>query len=169
MNIKIFSRCSVLFTLLFSMCMGQTDFNSRVNSIISGNIPLIHQDSLSTMLSSNRQPVLIDARSIEEYEVSHIKGAKFVDYDSFSPDMVNGIDKDEEVVVYCSIGYRSEKIGEKLKEMGYTNVLNLYGGIFDWKNNGHEVVDGQNVVTDSVHTYNKNWSKWLYKGIKVYE
>ncbi len=168
MNIKIFSRCSVLFTLLFSMCMGQTDFNSRANSIISGTIPLIHQDSLSAILDSNKI-VLLDARSIEEYEVSHIKGAKFVDYDSFSPDMVNGIDKDEEVVVYCSIGYRSEKIGEKLKEMGYTNVLNLYGGIFDWKNSGHEVVHGPDIVTDSVHTYNKNWSRWLYKGIKVYE
>ena len=40
------------------------------------------------------------------------------------------------IIVYCSIGVRSEDIGEKLKELGYTKILNLYGGIFDWKNKG---------------------------------
>jgi rhodanese-related sulfurtransferase len=169
MNIRIFSRFSALFSLIFSMCMGQTDFNSKVNSLINGSVPLVHQDSLSKILESNKKPILIDARSIEEYEVSHIKGAKFVDYDSFSSEMVEGLNKDEQVVVYCSIGYRSEKIGEKLKDMGFTNVLNLHGGIFDWKNMGHDVVNDKDMVTDSVHTYNKSWSKWLNKGVKVYE
>ena len=67
------------------------------------------------------------------------------------------------------MGYRSERIGEKLQKMGFTNVKNLYGGIFDWKNQDFEVVGMDNLATDSVHTYNKSWSKWLYKGIKVYE
>jgi len=57
---------------------------------------------------------------------------------------------------------------EELLELGYTNVKNLYGGIFQWKNDGFDVVNNQSMVTDSVHTYNKSWSKWLVKGVKVY-
>jgi 3-mercaptopyruvate sulfurtransferase SseA len=67
------------------------------------------------------------------------------------------------------VGYRSGKIGEKLKKMGFTNVYNLYGGIFEWKNRGYEVHNNQNSVTDSVHAYNRAWSVFLRKGVKVYE
>lgn len=101
--------------------------------------------------------------------MSHIPNAIFVDYDNFSGEAVQGYDKEAPVIVYCSVGYRSEKIGEKLEELGFSNVRNLYGGIFDWKNKGHEVVNSAGLETDSVHTYNENWSQWLKKGVKVYE
>ena len=84
-------------------------------------------------------------------------------------DQQSKIDKDQEVIVYCSVGYRSERLGERLQKMGFENVKNLYGGIFDWKNQGNNIVNENNLETDSVHTYNKAWSQWLYKGIKVYE
>ena len=79
------------------------------------------------------------------------------------------IPKNKEIIVYCSVGYRSERIGEKLLDMGYTKVYNLHGGIFDWKNQSQIVVNDLNLPTDSVHTYSKAWSIWLHKGIKVYE
>ena len=120
-------------------------------------------------IENNKDIIILDTRSIEEYNVSHIKNAKFIDYDSFSPEMVAGLDKNKEVVVYCSVGYRSEKIGEQLKDIGFTNVNNLYGGIFQWKNKGNSVITNSAQTTDSVHTYNKNWSKWLINGVKVYE
>jgi len=53
--------------------------------------------------------------------------------------------------------------------LGYKNVYNLYGGIFEYKNNGGKVVDNQNKETDKIHTYNKEWSVYLKKGIKIYE
>ena len=59
-------------------------------------------------------------------------------------------------------------VGEKLMAKGYKNVKNLYGGIFQWKNEGYEVVNEKSMETDSVHTYNRRWSKWLTNGIKVY-
>jgi len=52
--------------------------------------------------------------------------------------------------------------------MGFTNVRNLYGGIFEWVNEGGEIRNSKNQPTDSVHTYSKSWSIWLEKGIKVY-
>ena len=70
--------------------------------------------------------------------------------------------------MYCSLGVRSEDIAEKLKEAGYTNVLNLYGGIFEWKNNNNKVFDAYEKETEDVHTCTQEWSKWLIKGTKVY-
>jgi predicted sulfurtransferase len=69
--------------------------------------------------------------------------------------------------VYCSLGVRSEDIAETLQKAGYTNIKNLYGGIFNWKNNNLPVVNRQQKPTDSVHVYSKQWGKWLTKGIKV--
>ena len=72
------------------------------------------------------------------------------------------------IVVYCSIGVRSAKIAQQLKDEGYTNVFNLYGGIFEWKNNNFQVFDLKEKETEKVHVYDKDWAIWLIKGEKVY-
>ena len=112
--------------------------------------------------------VLLDARAYEEYQVSHIKGARWIGYSDFTVKSVADLPKDKAIVVYCSVGYRSEKITEKLQKEGYTHVSNFYGGIFSWKNEGGAVVNSKNQATDKVHTYNKKWSQWLLKGEKVW-
>ena len=45
----------------------------------------------------------------------------------------------------------------------------LYGGIFEWKNNDYPIIDSEGKETENVHTYSRFWSKWLKKGIKVYD
>jgi hypothetical protein len=72
-------------------------------------------------------------------------------------------------VVYCTVGVRSEKVGEKLKAAGYQNVRNLYGSIFEWVNQGNPVVDNQGKPTQQVHAYSRVWGVWLNKGEKIYE
>lgn len=148
----------------FSSC-GQQTYDEKLESLYKKTVPLIKADALSPRMAD---VVILDTRAEEEFEVSHIEGARFVDYDDFKVSQVKDIPKDQEVIVYCSVGYRSERVGEKLQKAGYTNVKNLYGGIFSWKNEGYEVMNQQNAPTDSVHTYNKSWGKWLIKGIKVY-
>ena len=128
-------------------------------------VPLITSDALKSKLSD---VVLLDTRAQKEFDISHIAGARFVNYDDFQPIDVQDLPKDQEIIVYCSVGYRSERIGEKLQEAGYTNVKNLYGGIFGWKNEGNNVVGVNDQPTDSVHTYSRSWGKWLFKGIKVH-
>lgn len=154
--------------LLLSTLTGcaQKTFDEKVNSLLRETVPVIRSEELMPIKDS---VVLLDARQPVEYETSHIKGARFVNYDAFKKKDVDDIPKDAHIVVYCAIGYRSERIGEELQKMGYNNVKNLYGGIFDWKNKDNDVVDTKGMKTDSVHTYSKSWSKWLYKGIKVYE
>jgi hypothetical protein len=65
--------------------------------------------------------------------------------------------------LYCSIGYRSEKIGEKLKDAGYTNVQNLFGSIFEWVNQELPVENSKDEIVKKVHTYNRLWGKWVDK------
>jgi len=162
---------NILFIFLLTGCLtacGQKTFDEKMESLYSHTVPLIKSKEL-TELQNKKKLVILDTRAPEEYKVSHIEGAQLIDYDNFEPEDVKDIPKDAEVIVYCSVGYRSERIGEELQEMGYRNVKNLYGGIFDWKNQGNEVLNKNNQPTDSVHTYNENWSQWLYNGVKVYE
>ena len=51
--------------------------------------------------------------------------------------------------------------------MGYLNVFNLYGGIFEWFHSNKKVFNSAS-ETQKIHTYNEDWSKWLLKGEKVY-
>ncbi len=143
----------------------QKTFDEKMNSLYKRTVPLIG----TLELKEKSNVILLDTRSPEEFEVSHIEGAQMIDYDNFKKTDVKNIDKNAEVIVYCSVGYRSERIGEKMQKMGFTNVKNLYGGIFDWKNQDQEVLNKKDQPTDSIHTYNRAWSQWLYKGIKVYE
>ena len=60
-------------------------------------------------------------------------------------------------------------MGEKLKKAGFKKVLNLQGGIFDWKNKDYPVYDNKEIETEKIHAYSESWGKWLTKGEKVYE
>ncbi|OSY88854.1 rhodanese [Tenacibaculum holothuriorum] len=123
-------------------------------------------------LQKDSNTILLDARELKEFEVSHLKNAICVGYDFFSlKKTLQKLpkDKNSKIVVYCSLGIRSEDIAEQLQKAGYTNVFNLYGGIFEWKNQNNTVVNNQNKPTEKVHAFNKEWSKWLHKGEKIYE
>ena len=139
-----------------------------MESLYSHTVPLIDSKDLTKEITQGKSTVLLDTRSGAEYKVSHIDGAKKIEFDDFEIKDVEGIPKKSSLVVYCSVGYRSEKIGEQLLELGYTDVRNLYGGIFQWKNEGFKIVNENKMETDSVHTYDESWSVWLENGIKVY-
>jgi len=112
--------------------------------------------------------VFLDTREPREYAVSHIDGAIYVGYDTFDLSKLASLDKNSRIVAYCSVGYRSEKIAEKLIAAGFKNVSNLYGGIFEWVNQGHAVHNDQG-PTQEIHAYDRTWGIWLNRGKKVYE
>jgi rhodanese-related sulfurtransferase len=167
---KILLKILILSFLNTLMACGQQTYEQKLASLYKNSVPVI-QPAAFEELKKEESLVILDTRTAKEYSVSHIQNAQFIDYDRFTLSKVENIDKNQPIVVYCSVGYRSERIGEKLKEAGFTNVQNLYGGIFQWKNEDHPVVNQENIVTDSVHTYNKKWGQWLEdgKGIKVYD
>ncbi len=157
---------ALLMGVSLSAC-GQQSFDQKLAAMYAQTVPLIHPATLDS-LQESAPVVLIDTRSPEEYAVSHLPQARFVNYDTFSPEDISDIPPDAHVVVYCAVGYRSERVGEELLQAGYRQVYNLYGGIFQWKNRGYSVVNAAGQSTDSVHTYNRRWSKWLERGVRVW-
>lgn len=133
-------------------------FDQELSSLLDFTVPLMTVNELQDYT----EPILIlDAREIEEYEVSHIPSAIHIGYDRPAFHKLDQIDKNQTIVLYCSVGYRSEKLGEKLQEMGYVNVLNLYGSIFEWANSDKPLENLEDQPTIEVHTYNKSWSQWI--------
>ncbi len=163
-----------LFFLLYlstvSVVQGQDDsLQKLLDRYNSHSIPYISVEELR-MYQITNQLVILDAREKVEFDVSHIPSAKYVGFTNFSSDdkELQKLNKNSELIVYCSVGIRSEKIGEKLRRMGFKNVKNLYGGIFEWKNKGFEVVDSTAYSTENIHAYSKQWSIWLHSGNPVY-
>ncbi|MEQ8907604.1 MAG: rhodanese-like domain-containing protein [Vicingaceae bacterium] len=151
-------------------------FKNQAQEIESSAYKLLLKGMLSHSIEAISVPqaansenaIFVDSREKEEFEVSHIKNAMWVGYDSLDLSRLENVDQDRQIIIYCSVGYRSEKVAEKLKVKGFTNLFNLYGGIFEWKNQGHPVYNTNQKETEQVHAYNKVWGVWLNKGEKVY-
>ena len=151
-----------IFMLSVSGLQGQLvenpDFEKTIKELISNQVPII---TVKQLQDDTAYHLFLDAREIEEFNVSHIPNARYVGYDNFGIDDVDDLDKDTPIVIYCSIGYRSDRIGGQLKKAGFTNVSNLFGSIFEWANVGLPMVDKNNKTTKRLHTYNKRWSQWV--------
>ncbi|WP_235010886.1 MULTISPECIES: rhodanese-like domain-containing protein [Aquimarina] len=157
----------VLMILFLPKMSAQNSLEELLDQYNNESVPYISVEALKDIQD---QVLLLDAREKKEYEVSHIKHAKFVGYTHFKMNTVTvqDIPKDTKIVVYCSLGVRSEDISEKLKKAGYTNVYNLYGGIFEWKNKNFPVMNSNEETTEEVHAFSEEWGKWLTKGEKIY-
>lgn len=163
-------RILITFLLVLSSLFvnAQKDLDRLLKQFNTHDVPYI---SVQELAMPKTDALIFDAREPEEFEVSHLKNAVFVGYNTFEIDTIqkNYSDKTQMIVVYCSLGIRSETIAEKLKKAGYTNVYNLYGGIFEWKNEEFTIYNSEEKVTDSIHAFSKEWSKWVTKGIKIYD
>ncbi len=122
-----------------------------------------------TTAMARTDAVWLDTRTRGEYAVSHIGGAQWAGYDEFDINKLQGVDTTTPVIVYCSLGARSQDIGVQLKEHGYREVYNLQGGIFFWMEKGLPVVDGSGVPTEKIHPFNWFWGLFATAGEKVYE
>ncbi len=143
-------------------------FHEMLKTYYKNTIPTISPAELYKKLQSDEKIYILDTREKKEYEVSHINNALHVGYNNFDLKSTDKIDKTATIIVYCTIGARSEEIGTKIQKIGFKNVYNLYGGIVYWKNQGYKVLDAYEKPTQNVHVYSKEWGKWLKKGNPVY-
>ena len=85
--------------------------------------------------------ILVDVRTIEEYESGHIQDAINFDFysDSFQKEILS-LDKSSSIILYCRTQNRSTKTANYLKENGYKEIAVLEGGISTWIKNGNDLV-----------------------------
>ena len=138
---------------------------TAVDRMIAANfpdVPTITTDSLAERLADRTaaRPVLLDARTREEYAVSHLPNARRIDPEATTFPELDTLAQNTPIVVYCSVGYRSARIAARLQKQGFTTVANLQGSIFRWANEGRRVVrDGSPVR--AVHPYDASWGTLL--------
>ena len=135
------------------------NFEGMLDGLLEGTVPQVTVNALSSELTQE-PPLLLDTREEEEFQLSHLKGARWVGFSDFSLERVKDLKKNTPIVTYCSVGKRSEIIGEKLQAAGFTNVRNLRGGIFAWANKDKPVFS-RDKKSESIHPYNSKWGKWL--------
>ncbi len=139
-----------------------------LQGLYRGTVPTVRPAALAAELRQRPGAVLLlDTRAPNEFNVSHLVGAELVDFSHYQTLDFADVPRNRPVVVYCSVGARSEKVGERLRALGFTNVRNLYGGLFEWINEGHPVTNAQG-LTNQVHPYSALWGVWLMRGEKNY-
>ena len=104
-------------------------------------------------------PLLLDVRSAAEYAVSHLPGAQRVDPDCTADEVIAEIPADRSWVMYCSVGYRSSHMAQRVLRAGVTTVSNLDGAIFSWVREGRDIHSARPGV--QVHPYSRIAAKLL--------
>ncbi len=111
-------------------------------------------------------PVLLDVRTAPEFAVSHLPGAVRVDPKSKPADLGPGLPEDRPVVVYCSVGWRSSELADRLRRAGRTNIFNLEGSIFAWANEGRPL-EARGRPAERVHPYNRTFGRLLQPPLRA--
>lgn len=112
-------------------CTIHTSGCSRNDSIISVSAPEFAKEIKTDSVQ------LVDVRTPQEYAEGHIDGAINIDVQSvdFRNIAEKELSKDSTVLVYCRSGRRSMEAADRLTKLGY-RVVNLKGGITEWKEDG---------------------------------
>ena len=90
----------------------------------------ISAKDLKNILSQNKNIVLLDVRSKQEYNEGHLNGSISIPYYEIESKIDKIIsNKKTMIVVYCEHGTRSKNVVKKLHKFGYENVFNLKNGL----------------------------------------
>lgn len=133
------------------------------------DVPQTSPGELATWLAdgSRVQPQILDVREPDEYAVSHLPGALQVDPDASATDVVARIDPSRPVVAYCSVGYRSSALVQRLRDARFTQATNLKGSIFAWANEGRPLESAGRAVS-VVHPYDATYRRLLLPGRRAH-
>ena len=94
----------------------------------------INGSQLQNILNSNRKILILDVRNSEEYRNGHIPNSVNIPVDILSTKLSTlSSYRNNEIVVYCSVGIRSATASEVLARNGFNKIYNLDGGISSYK------------------------------------
>ena len=114
----------ILSALLLSSC--------APNEASSGYRRISMDDAVS-MMKNEKNYIILDVRTAEEFADGHIPGAiNYANEDIGAEEISRLPNKSQLILVYCRSGRRSKEAAEKLVKLGYTNIVE-FGGILDWK------------------------------------
>ncbi|HEB82512.1 MAG TPA: sulfurtransferase [Gammaproteobacteria bacterium] len=81
--------------------------------------------------SCDEPPLLLDVRQPWEFDICKIENSLLVPMSQI-PSKIESLDRTREIVVICHHGIRSRSVGHYLEHAGFTQIINLSGGIEQW-------------------------------------
>ena len=100
-------------------------------------------EDVKARLDRDERFEFVDVREDNEYAADHARGARHIGRGILERDIETAIpDKAAEIVLYCGGGYRSALAADSLRQMGYTNVRSMIGGIKAWREAGYPLEPG---------------------------
>lgn len=100
--------------------------------VIDSSYQKISAEEAKEMMQSGNNSVILDVRTLDEYNEGHIEGAVLLTDNELEEKAESTLpDKEATILVYCRSGRRSASAARELINMGYTNVYD-FGGIIDW-------------------------------------
>lgn len=115
----------ILFALLLMSGCTSVDDKAEYKKITA--------EQAKKMMDSEQGIVILDVRTLEEYNSGHIKDAVLIPDTDIKDKVEEALtDKSAKILVYCRTGRRSKLASDELIKMGYTNVYD-FGGIVDWQ------------------------------------
>ncbi len=81
--------------------------------------------------NAEQQPLLLDVRQPWEYDVCRLENCQLIPMSQI-PAKLDQLDQNQETVVICHHGIRSRSVGRYLEQAGFTNIINLSGGVDQW-------------------------------------
>lgn len=132
---KNFSKI-MLIVFTVSFLTGCNSNQKSPEAAQSEIIEVVAPKAMFEILSENRDAQLLDVRTDKEFLVSHLKNAQNICVtDTDFKERVASLDKAKPIYVYCNKGGRSAKASAILKDMGFTKIFDLQGGITEWEKN----------------------------------
>ena len=127
-------RCKFVFSLVLLLILLPVCANANITRNLSPQEAYAMVDQRSDLF-------LLDVRTFGEYQQARLDGARLIPIDQFVKRLAE-VPKDRPVLVYCAVGSRSAQVVNYLARQGYSEIYNLYGGIYAWAQKGLPVLQG---------------------------
>lgn len=106
----------------------------------------IYPGDVADKIKNNENIILLDVRTPEEYEESHLQNTLLLPVQQLSSQSLMDIGlgesaKDKEIIIYCRSGARSKTAYDIMKSLGYTNIKSVAGGMIHWEEDNYPFIE----------------------------
>ena len=122
----------IILIILVVIIGGVIMLNKNTEKETTNQIQYVSMNEITTIMQENINYIILDARTIEEYNEGHIPNAICIPNETIDETVTTKLpNKDQLILIYCRSGNRSKQAALKLQQLGYTNLVE-FGGIIDW-------------------------------------
>ena len=123
----------IILIILVVIIGGVIMLNKNTEKESTNQIQYVSMDEITTIMEENTNYIILDARTIEEYNEGHIPNAICIPNETIDETVTEQLpNKEQLILIYCRSGNRSKQAALKLQQLGYTNLVE-FGGIIDWE------------------------------------